>query len=252
MTENDFFTAHWHAPDNVKTLLTYRTGGVSVGAFRSLNVGLHVNDDEKAVLENRRLVQEKVGKPMVYLNQTHGTNIVLAHDYIQTQTPPDADASIETTNRAACVIMTADCLPVLLCDTDGTTVAAVHCGWRSLAANILPKTVAKMGGLPETKFGVSQNILAFCGACIGKTAFEVGGEVKAAFAHILGYENAFIPLSNNKFLCDLHLLAELSLNAVGVKKITHSPHCTYNEPDKFFSYRREYTTGRMLSAIWLA
>ena len=244
MTENDFFTAHWHAPDNVKTLLTYRTGGVSVGAFRSLNVGLHVNDDAKAVLANRRLVQEKVGKAMVYLNQTHGTNIVLAHDFINAQTPPDADAAIDTTKHAACVIMTADCLPVLLCDTNGTVVAAVHCGWRSLAADILPKTVAKMGGLPE-------HILAYCGACIGKTAFEVGGEVKTAFAHILGYETAFSPLNNNKFLCDLHLLAELSLKSVGVTQITHSPHCTYNEPDKFFSYRREHTTGRMLSAIWL-
>lgn len=245
MTENDFFMADWHAPDNVKTLLTYRTGGVSSGAFRSLNVGLHVNDDEKAVLENRRLVQEKVGKPMVYLNQTHGSNIVLTCDYLNATTPPDADACLDNTGKAACVIMTADCLPVLLCDTDGTTVAAVHCGWRSLAADILPKTVAKMGRLPE-------NIFAYCGACIGKTAFEVGGEVKAAFAHISGYENAFKPLNNNKFLCDLHLLAELSLNAVGVKKITHSPHCTYNEPDKFFSYRKEHTTGRMLSAIWLA
>ncbi|MBQ9681899.1 MAG: peptidoglycan editing factor PgeF [Neisseriaceae bacterium] len=252
MTENDFFTADWHAPDNVKTLLTYRTGGVSSGAFASLNVGLHVNDDTQAVLENRRLVQEKVGKPMVYLNQTHGTNIVLACDYLNATTPPDADACWDNTGKAACVIMTADCLPVLLCDTDGTTVAAVHCGWRSLAADILPKTVAKMERLPETKFGVSQNILAFCGACIGKTAFEVGTEVRQAFAHISGYENAFNPLNNNKFLCDLHLLAQLSLNSVGVSQITHSPHCTYNEPDKFFSYRKEHTTGRMLSAIWLA
>ncbi|MBP5789759.1 MAG: peptidoglycan editing factor PgeF, partial [Neisseriaceae bacterium] len=194
---------------------------------------------------NRRLVQEKVGKKMVYLNQTHGSNIVQACDFIYAQTPPDADACFDNTGKAACVIMTADCLPVLLCDTGGTTVAAVHCGWRSLASDILPKTVAKMGVL-------SSHILAYCGACIGKTAFEVGGEVKAAFAHISGYENAFKTLSNNKFLCDLHLLAELSLNAVGVKKITHSPHCTYNEPDKFFSFRREHTTGRMLSAIWLA
>ena len=245
MTEPDFFTADWHAPDNVKTLLTYRTGGVSARAFRTLNVGLHVNDNAEAVMENRRLVQEKVGKKMVYLNQTHGSNIVQACDFIHALTPPDADACFDNTGKAACVIMTADCLPVLLCDTDGTTVAAVHCGWRSLAADILPKTVAKMGRLPE-------NILAFCGACIGKTAFEVGGEVKAAFAHISGYENAFKTLSNNKFLCDLHLLSELSLNAVGVKKITHSSHCTYNEPDKFFSFRREHTTGRMLSAIWLA
>ena len=245
MTEQDFFTADWHAPDHVKTLLTYRTGGVSVGAFRSLNVGLHVNDNAEAVMENRRLVQEKVGKKMVYLNQTHGSNIVQACDFIHAQTPPDADACFDNTGKAACVIMTADCLPVLLCDTDGTTVAAVHCGWRSLASDILPKTVAKMGVL-------SSHILAYCGACIGKTAFEVGGEVKAAFAHILGYENAFIPLNNQKFLCDLHLLAQLSLNSVGVSQISHSTHCTYLEADKFFSFRREHTTGRMLSAIWLA
>ena len=245
MNKNDFFTATWHAPDNVKTLLTYRTGGVSVGAFASLNVGLHVNDDAEKVLQNRQLIEQYTGKPLVYLNQTHGTHIVRAVDCLNAAMPPDADASMDTTGKVACAIMTADCLPVLLCDTSGTAVAAVHCGWRSLAANILPKTVAKMGVLPS-------HILAFCGACIGKTAFEVGEEVRQAFAHIAGYENAFKPLNNNKFLCDLHLLAELSLNSVGVTQITHSPYCTYNEPDKFFSYRKEKTTGRMVSAIWLA
>ncbi|OSI12215.1 peptidoglycan editing factor PgeF [Neisseria canis] len=239
----DFLYADWPAPDNVKVLITTRKGGKSNGCFSSLNVGGHVGDNPEAVAQNRSYVQEHVGAPLVFLNQVHGADVVRAVDAAQKMM--DADACVDDTGRAACVVMTADCLPVLLCDRAGAVVAAAHAGWRSLAGGVLQNTVAAMRVDP-------MEIMAYFGPAIGPDAFEVGSEVKDAFcSQISEAEDAFESIGGEKYLADIYHLARLILQREGVTQIYGGSHCTVLERENFFSYRRDGQTGRMASIIWL-
>lgn len=243
MDNNDFFTANWNAPNNIGTLLTYRTGGVSEGVYASLNVGTHVNDNPQHVAENRKRVQQHIPHPIVWLNQIHSANVIIANEW--TNQIADADAAIDTSGSVACAVMTADCLPILLCDKQGSVVAAVHGGWRSLLNGILVNTINKMKANP-------QDILAYLGVGIGKTAFEVGSEVKELFIQSLPEnQNAFVYHQENKYLANIYQIATNYLKKIGVNQIFCEQRCTFNEKDKFFSYRRDRVTGRMVSAIWL-
>lgn len=243
MSAGCFFTADWDAPPSVKTLITTRQGGVSEGVFASLNLGLHVGDNPQHVLHNRALVQQAVPVPMAYLNQTHSTDVVRAADSIEQ--PQNADASWDDTGKAACTVMTADCLPVLFCDRAGSVVAAAHAGWRGLAGGILQNTVAAMG-IPPVE------ILAYFGPAIGAESFEVGQDVFDAFVCPLpAAETAFQSIGSGKYLADIYALARLILRREGVTQIYGGTHCTVLERDTFFSYRRDGQTGRMLSAVWL-
>ncbi|MDO4640194.1 MAG: peptidoglycan editing factor PgeF [Neisseria sp.] len=238
-----FFTATWPAPKNVKVFMTTRKGGKSNGCFSSLNVGMHVGDDPEAVKQNRALVQEKVGLPLAFLNQTHSATVIRAEDAVEKLW--DADASVDDTGRAACVVMTADCLPVLFCDNAGTVVAAAHAGWRGLANGVLENTVAAMKVNPI-------EIMAYFGPAIGPDAFEVGNEVREAFCRKMPKaESAFQSISDDKYLADIYQLARLVLQQQGVTQIYGGEHCTVLERDNFFSYRRDGQTGRMASIIWL-
>ena len=205
--------ADWPAPSNVHTLITTRQGGVSQGRFASLNVGDHVGDDPAAVAENRRRVQAHVPLPLAYLRQVHGNRVVPAADCLDA--PPEADAAFDRSRRAACAVMTADCLPVLLCDRAGSVVAAAHAGWRGLAGGVLENTIAAMQADPAA-------------------------------------EAAFEPIGSGKYLADIYLLATQTLRRVGVSQIYGGRHCTVLERDRFFSYRRDGKTGRMVSAVWLS
>lgn len=142
----NFLTADWYAPANVKTLITTRNGGVSQGAYQSLNLGTHVGDDPETVRRNREIVQQQVGLPVAYLNQIHSTIVVNAAEALDGT--PDADASVDDTGKAVCAVMTADCLPVLFCDRAGTAVAAAHAGWSGLAGGVLQNTIAAMKAPP--------------------------------------------------------------------------------------------------------
>ncbi|MDO5686114.1 MAG: peptidoglycan editing factor PgeF [Neisseria sp.] len=238
-----FYRADWDAPSTVHTLLTTRIGGVSTGAYASLNLGLHVGDDAAHVAENRRRVQELVPVPLVYLNQVHGTEVIDAANALH-QTPT-ADAAVERAGKAACVIMTADCLPVLLCDARGTVVAAAHCGWRSLAGGILHRTIAAMQCPP-------QEISAFLGTAISPDAFEVGQDVYDVFTGSLPTAaDCFAPLTDGKYLADIYALARLTLQQADVTRVFGGEGCTVLERERFFSYRRDHTTGRMAAVIWL-
>ena len=238
-----FFRADWPAPPNVKTLITTRNGGCSTGAYRSLNAGAHVGDDARCVAENRARIQAQIPVPVTYLNQVHGTAVVHAAEH--TDAPPQADASFDDTGRAACAVMTADCLPVLFCDRAGSVVAAAHAGWRGLAGGILQNTVAAMG-IPPVE------ILAYFGPAIGAESFEVGQDVFDAFVCPLpAAETAFQSIGSGKYLADIYALARLILRREGVTQIYGGTHCTVLERDTFFSYRRDGQTGRMLSGIWL-
>lgn len=246
---NSFFTADWPAPANVHTLLSTRHGGVSCSPFASLNVGTHVGDDAQAVLHNRALVQQRIEQPLAYLQQVHSTQVVaarLALAAMETGNPLSADASFSHEGDAvACAIMTADCLPVLLCDRAGTVVAAAHAGWRGLAGGVLQNTVAAMQVNPL-------EIIAYLGPAIGPDAFEVGVEVWEAFClHHPKAQVAFIDIGHDHYLADIYALARLALADAGVHQVYGGTECTVLQRDRYFSYRRDGKTGRMLSAIWL-
>jgi len=235
----------WPAPAGVASLVTTRSGGLSHDAFASLNLGDHVGDDPAAVAANRDIVRQHIGGEPAWLSQVHGTRVVDAAEFVGVASPPEADASFARRSGAACVVMTADCLPVLFCDTAGTVVAAAHAGWRGLQGGVLEATVAAMG-VPGS------DVMAWLGPAIGPRAFEVGGEVRDAFmANSPGAVEAFKPAAHGKWLADIYLLARQRLSRQGVTRIFGGDFCTVTEKERFFSYRRDGQTGRMASLIWL-
>lgn len=236
---------NWKIPKNVGFAITSRQGGVSQSPFNSLNLGDHVKDNQQHVLQNRQLVQKTFNMPAAptWLQQVHGIDIVNLDNNIHSTVI--ADGSYTTNTGKVCVVMTADCLPLLLCNKQGTEIAAVHAGWRGLCDGVIESAVKKFRSSP-------QDILALIGPCIGPHAFEVGQEVYHAFvAHSQPARLAFSNTSNNKYMANLALLAKQRLNALDVNNITQSNLCTYANPALFFSYRRQAITGRMASFIWI-
>lgn len=236
---------NWQVPNNIKALMTTRTGGMSIAPFDSFNLGNHVGDDPSAVKKNRDLLVEQFDLPHfpVFLNQIHSTRVLelpySGNDF-------NADASYSNQPNQVCLVMTADCLPVLFASKNGNEVAAAHAGWRGLCDGILEETVAK--------FQCPHNdIIAWFGAAIGPTAFQVGQEVVEQF---MAWDNqaelAFTidPNSEGKYLGNLYQLATQRLNKLGITQISGGERCTYTEKDHFFSYRRDGKTGRMASLIW--
>lgn len=237
----------WPAPANVRALSTTRDGGVSEGVFAGLNLGAHVGDEPARVEANRARLQQAAAIPglLNWLNQVHGTVVHPVSSHYQQV--PDADAACAHEAQLACIVMTADCLPVLFCDRAGTVVAAAHAGWRGLKEGVLEASIAAMGCEPG-------EILAWLGPAIGPAAFEVGDEVREAFmAEQAEADAAFVPSSNEgKWLADIYRLARLRLARAGVNAVYGGDHCTFGDSEQFYSYRRDGQTGRMASLIWLA
>lgn len=232
----------WPAPVNVKALQTTRSGGVSSAPYDSFNLGDHVGDAPLSVERNRIFLNTLLPSEPVWLNQVHGTVVANAD---RASCVPQADACIARHRAAVCVVMTADCLPVLLCDMQGSVVGAAHAGWKGLAAGVIAATVQAMDVAPE-------NILVWLGPAISQHEFEVGEEVRAAFVAIQPQAaSAFIPGLKGKWFADLYALARLRLNALGITQIYGGGYCTYRERERFFSYRRDGVTGRMGTFIWL-
>jgi len=257
----------WPAPFNVRALQTTRAGGVSVGAYASLNLGDHVGDDPVAVARNRALLHANLPADPVWLKQVHGHVVADADRAVGV---PEADASVARKVGAICAVMTADCLPLLLCDEAGTVVAAAHAGWRGLADGVVEATVKAMNVAPE-------RLLVWLGPAIGPAAFEVGEEVRQAFmAHDPEAAKAFVPCvgrasarhvglkpdlqgcsagdaepSTQKWLADIFLLARQRLALLGVKRVYGGGLCTFTDAQKFYSYRRDRATGRMATLAWL-
>jgi len=234
----------WPAPDNIKAISTTRQGGFSLPPYDSLNLGDHVGDELHTVNQNRKLLlQSGLPESPRWLKQVHGTTISLASSW---QQGDEADAIVSNDINQVCSIMTADCLPILLCNQQGNQVAAIHAGWRSLAAGIIEKTL--------THFNCpSQDIMAWLGPAIGPTQFEVGRDVFAEFsAQSIRAHLAFQQTDSDHYLADIYLLAKQQLNAVGVTAIYGGEHCTVSDSSRFFSYRRDGITGRMASMIWIS
>ncbi|MEQ5817554.1 peptidoglycan editing factor PgeF [Marinobacter sp. NFXS11] len=239
----------WPAPDRVRAISTTRAGGVSDRPWNSLNLGVHVEDNPEHVQENRRRLAESLGLDSArigWLNQVHGTEVVELTQSSVGQTAK-ADASYTRYPGIACAILTADCLPVILADRQGTVVGAAHCGWRSLSGGVIENLVSEMAVPPET-------LQAWLGPAIGPDSFEVGPEVRDAFIkHDPEAVHAFKAKGARSahFMADIYALANLRLNHLGVYNVTGGGLCTVQNPDRFFSYRRDGQTGRMATLIWL-
>ncbi|XBS70653.1 purine nucleoside phosphorylase YfiH [Acerihabitans sp. KWT182] len=234
----------WPAPASVRAYSSTRRGGESRPPYDSLNLGLHVGDNPGSVANNRRRLEILGGLPASphWLDQVHGTDVAVLDD--EPGTPPRADAAYACAVGRVCAVMTADCLPVLFCNRSGTEVAAAHAGWRGLCAGILEQTLSCFQSNPS-------DILAWLGPAIGPGAFEVGPEVREAFAsHDFHAGEAFIP-HGEKYFADIYQLARLRLYAAGISQIYGGDRCTVTESSTFFSYRRDGVTGRMASLVWL-
>jgi hypothetical protein len=232
----------WPAPQNVCAIQTLRWGGVSLPPFDTLNLGDHVGDDALAVAHNRQLLNRIVPTEPVWLKQVHGKTVI---DAAYASCQPEADASVAFLPAVVCAVMTADCLPVLLCDTAGSVVGAVHAGWRGLAAGVIDAAVSALQVPPET-------LMAWLGPAIGPTAFEVGADVLES----LSVQNsdaslAFSPIRDGKWLADIYTLARQRLHKLGVRQVYGGDLCTFTAHEQFFSYRRDGNTGRMATLIWL-
>jgi YfiH family protein len=205
-------------------------------------VSYKVGDAPAAVDENRRRLRALLPAEPRWLTQIHGTRVVAAEDGDDL---PQADASVAHRAGNVCVVTVADCVPVLFCDAAATVVAAAHAGWRGLAGGVIENTVRAMGVDPA-------GVLAWLGPGIGPAAFEVGNDVRDAFAaHDATALAAFRPLGHGKWLADLYALARQRLGSCGVTRVTGGTHCTYGDPQRFFSYRREPAGGRMAALVWL-
>lgn len=243
----DWLVPDWDAPASVRALCTTRAGGASKGPWAGFNLAEHVKDDNSSVAENRRKLKRGCEglERIQWLTQIHSPNCVSADGH----SLPEADASISDQAGLACAVLTADCLPVLLCDSAGEQVAAAHAGWRGLLDGVLINTVTAFHAAPGT-------VQAWLGPCIRQPRFEVGAEVRDAFlARFQGpaeqaIKACFVPASESgKFLCDLAGLAALQLRALGLSAISDSGLCSYDDP-RFYSYRRQNPCGRFASLIY--
>lgn len=242
----------WPAPERVRAYSTLRTGGFSQAPFDALNLALHVGDDPATVRRNREHLVSTLDLPAqpLWLEQVHGVEVHALSGSMSGPLPatdrvPKADASVTDQPDKVCVVMTADCLPVLFCDRSGSRVAAAHAGWRGLASGVLEATVAALGG-------PAAEIMAWIGPAIGADRFEVGDEVRQAFmAGDPQAASAFRPSRQGHWLADMVMLARRRLGRAGVVSVYGGQWCTYSDSERFYSYRREPKTGRMASLIYL-
>lgn len=260
--------------DKVGAITTTRKNGVSLTPFNSFNLATHVGDNLTHVLTNRAILREQLRDESLkepsdelisvsnnnqstepyWLEQTHSTKVLeLPKQYFHecaTNKVPEADASFTQQPQVTCIVMTADCLPLLIVNSDATEVAAIHGGWKGLANGIIDKTINAMESSND-------QLHVWLGPAIGPNAFEVGSDVRQQF---LTQSNDYLPCfkssqtdgaSSGKYLADIYQIAKVQLNALGVRYISGGEYCTYSQTNHFFSYRKEGTTGRIASLIWL-
>lgn len=266
-TSPDWIVPDWPAHPRVKALATTRLGGVSAGPYGlagglsgGLNLGAHVGDAPEAVEQNRRMLRTALPAEPVWMEQVHGTGVADLDQLVNTSTPVVADAAVASWRDRVCVVMTADCLPVLLSDARGVTVGAAHAGWRGLCGGVIERTVDAMTQrLRACGQEADPTWLAWLGPAIGPSCFEVGAEVRQAFIdaaqpnELPATRAAFVQgEGEGKFLADLYALARLRLARVGCTDVYGGVLCTMTDAERFYSYRRDRTTGRMATLIWRA
>ncbi|MGH8479698.1 MAG: peptidoglycan editing factor PgeF [Gammaproteobacteria bacterium] len=239
-----FVLPEWPAPETIGALTTTRQGGHRLGPYGAFNLALHVGDEPRVVLANRGALVSRLGlsRSPRWLDQVHGARVIDAAD---ASADPEADGAWTSVLGVACAVLTADCLPILLCDRAGTRVAALHCGWRGIAKGVIAAGIAALDHPPD-------GLLAWLGPAIGAGCYEVDGPVRDAFiGSSADLAEAFSPSRPGHSYLDLHRAARVSLGRLGVRAVYGGGYCTYGEPDRFFSHRRDGTTGRMASLIWI-
>ena len=254
-SELEVITPDWPAPANVHAYSTTRLHGMSEGVFSGLNLALHVGDEPEVVEQNRQHLRSSLKLPAdpYWLNQVHQASAVNIAEQTSGITP-DADASFSLDNNQVCVVMTADCLPVLICNRAGNKVAAAHAGWRGLAEGILESTIS---ALDET----ADQLLVWLGPAIGPDSFEVGDDVRQAFftkfekmnlpeQYASDVASAFVENKPGHYLADIYQLARLTLKSIGIEAVYGGEHCTFDDANHFYSFRRDGKTGRQASLIW--
>jgi len=243
-----WLAANWHAPSHINAGTTMRYGGVSIAPYNLLNLGMHVKDGHDSVLKNRQRLSRYLKLPAepAWLNQVHGNNIIQVDSHNNYQhTDKTADGSYSREVNKVCVVMTADCLPLLLCDDEGAQIAAIHIGWRGFSKNIISAALEK--------FTCSHDkLMAWLGPCISADHYEIDATVYNATKKIFaGAEECFIETCMGHWLMDLKQLVSKQLITLEVGHIYTSPYCTYSDQARFFSHRRDGTTGRLASLIWI-
>lgn len=243
---NHYLTPDWPAPNNIKAYTTLRFGGNSKAPFDSFNLQDRGEDRAHDVALNRQQLCRELGLDQItWLVQVHGTRAI-AVDQGSYQTSPEADSAFSSTPRIPCAILSADCLPILLCNNSGTQVAAVHAGWRGLYAGVIKETITQLQQ-------PMSNWMAWLGPAISSAWFEVGEDVYNCFVN-KDSENriAFHPKDQGKWMADLYQLARIQLLNLGITNIYGGQYCTYADSEKFYSFRRSQgKTGRMASLIWI-
>jgi polyphenol oxidase len=240
----EWLEPEWPVSSRVRVVSTLRSGGASEGAYESLNLAAHVGDDAGSVVENRRRLREAAGLPCepLWLDQVHGCEVAMVDDRADV---PCADAAVASRPGCVCAVMTADCLPVVLADREGTRVAVAHAGWRGLAGGVVEAAVGALGRDPA-------DVLAWLGPAIGQGAFEVGPEVRKAFTDRSPDAAACFELNHRgRFQADLYALARDVLARAGIGSVYGGGWCTASDAARFFSYRRDGVTGRMATLAWL-
>lgn len=230
--------ADWPAPPNVWAFTTTRSGGFSKGCWSSFNLGDSCGDDPVDVAANRSLLDTVLPAPANWLRQVHGTSVLRISG--PRQAVEEGDAEVSFLPEQVCAVLTADCLPVFFCNRRGDRVGLAHAGWRGLAGGILQAAVAALDEDPA-------ELIAWLGPAIGPKSYEVGRELEESFAE--EYPAGFSE-QGGRLLMDLYALARLKLEASGVLAVYGGDYCTFADPERFFSYRRDGVTGRMASVIW--
>jgi YfiH family protein len=231
----------WPAANNIHAAVTLRTGGLSQGVYRSLNLASHVHDAPETVRRNRQAISKMLNLPSqpVWLEQMHGNRVVKADQVTQVE---QADASYTDQANIICAILTADCLPILLAGSDGIHIAAIHAGWRGLLAGVISNTVESLGTI---------NTIAWLGPAIGSACFEIGIDVRTAFVNkSIKFSSAFLKINKDKYLADIYQLATIELAMSGINQVYGGDFCTVSDKERFYSYRRDGKTGRMATLIW--
>lgn len=246
--EMKWLAANWHAPSHIHAGTTMRYGGVSTAPDDQLNLGMHVKDGHNSVLKNRQRLSRYLKLPAepVWLNQVHGNSIIQIDSQVDLEiTDKTADGSYSREANKVCVVTTADCLPLLLCDDEGAQIAAIHIGWRGFSKNIISVALEKFAC-------AHHKLMAWLGPCISAGHYEIDATVFNASKKIFaGAEECFIETCMGHWLMDLKLLVSKQLITLEVGHIYTSPYCTYSDQTRFFSHRRDGTTGRMASLIWI-
>ena len=235
------FAVHWPAPQSVRVVSTTRRGGSCSGPYASFNLSTQVGDDPAIVRRNRATLREccDLEREPSWLNQVHGECVIRAHD---AHAQPAADGSWTDRPGFVCAVLTADCLPIVLCDQAGSCVAVLHAGWRGLAHGIIEAGVAT---LPVE----AGRLMAWLGPAIGPQVFEVGEKVRREFnTHD---PMAFRPAGGGKWFADLHRLARERLESVGVVEVHGETSCTFSNAETFFSHRRDPLCGRQATLAWI-